>query len=236
VSAFQARQGVPVTGTIDAPTWAGLLPFSLLAVILPGNPTPIGPPIARVQEALNRAGTRPLLAITGSLDPPTSTALAGFQSTQFLPVTGGLDPATWRALARAEAAEAPTQLLRLEFAFDPATFGTGLPVATWASGQILEQQPRPSRRVDPAAPGTGFWIELWDVTGVVLFREVIPDPFGFRTGGYPSVPVALRPGTFSVVVPHLARAETFALFGPPLQHDHLDDPSSLLLTFDLTGP
>ena len=238
VSAFQQRQGQPVTGEIGPATWAGLLTFAPFAILLPGEPGPSGPTVARAQAVLNRIGQRPLLDVTGALDGPTADALRAFQSSRLLPATGGLDPATWLALSAASRAQALDVLLALLFRYDRDRVGTAQPIADLVSAEVLDQR---SPAIDSAASfgeHGGFWMELWDDTGQALYRKVLTEVIPLRRGTSDQQPHAAPPverrGAFSLVFPRMPGAVTLALFGPRLDVDDPTEPSSVIFTFDLT--
>jgi hypothetical protein len=80
----------------------------------------------------------------------------------------------------------------------------------------------------PAAePQGGFWIELRDASGTVLYRRVMHNPIASDYEVFPRdpggaivrQPVPLRQGAFNVVVPELREADTLSLMtnAPPGQ-------------------
>jgi hypothetical protein len=100
----------------------------------------------------------------------------------------------------------------------------------------LPSQPLPDTSDRETQRGfTGWWIELRDARDRVLYRRVLHDPLGtsveVRVGDrWQRTQVPPR-GTFSVTVPLLADAATFALVGPP--SDDLHGRSRELGSFDL---
>ena len=119
VTAFQRREGIPVTGIVDAFTWDRIVAAYEPALVRIGKAEPIeillepgqvivqgqsNPYIYLVQGMLaqlsrdHEAITLP--AHTGRLDPLTVSSLQGFQNLAGLPVTGTLDRITWYHLVR----------------------------------------------------------------------------------------------------------------------------------------
>jgi hypothetical protein len=236
INSFQVKRGLTVSGLLDTPTWNALLPLAPLAVLLPIDPVPEGPPIARAQSALNRVSDGPALPITGALDAATAAALSAFQAAKFLPPTGGLDPATWIALAQADNAQQPETLLRLLFSYKQEDFGND-PFAQLILVQVLDQLPPLAEDVVPLGEHSGYWVELHDTAGNVLYREFLSDLIEFRTetlDELSAVEGADPGGTFELVIPKLPRAVQLVLFGPPLAAAEHDGPSGVILTFDLT--
>lgn len=89
VRAFQTARGLPVTGMVDAGTWARL--------IVRLQPGATGEAVKVVQRQLNdkrRAG----LTVDGTLAGATVTAVRSFQRHAALPVSGTVDASTWRYL------------------------------------------------------------------------------------------------------------------------------------------
>lgn len=118
VSAFQRRNGLPITGITDQATWDQIVAAYGPALIAVGPVQPLeiilepGQIIRRGQQAPNLYLVQAMLivladaygsitapAVTGTLDIPTANALSTFQTLNQLPVTGELDRNTWRHLA-----------------------------------------------------------------------------------------------------------------------------------------
>lgn len=119
VTAFQRREGLPVTGITDQLTWDRIVAAYEPALIRVGKAEPIeillepgqviglgqrSPYVYLLQGMLAQLsadhGGITLPAHTGRLDPLTSASLRGFQTLAGLPVTGTLDRITWRHLVR----------------------------------------------------------------------------------------------------------------------------------------
>lgn len=117
VSTFQRQYGLPVTGVADQNTWERIVQEYEQDLIRIGKAQPIE--IVFDPDQVFRYGDRspylylmqgmlialsdeyPILSppdSTGSLDGPTSAALAGFQALAGLPPTGELDRFTWKYL------------------------------------------------------------------------------------------------------------------------------------------
>lgn len=119
VTAFQRREGIPVTGIADENTWDRMVAAYEPALIRVGKAEPIeillepgqviligesSPYVYLLQGMLaqlskdNRDILQP--GLSGVLDLDTSDSLRGFQTLAGLPVTGTLDRITWKHLAR----------------------------------------------------------------------------------------------------------------------------------------
>lgn len=117
VSAFQRRNGLPVTGVTDENTWNSIVDSYKPALVRLDKAQPIEI-ILDPGEVLRRGDDSPYLfllqamltylsgyhitipppSINGVLDSPTAEALAGFQILAGLPPTGELDKLTWKYL------------------------------------------------------------------------------------------------------------------------------------------
>jgi peptidoglycan hydrolase-like protein with peptidoglycan-binding domain len=238
VSALQTTNRLTVTGDVNAETWMVLMRFSPFAVLLPGNPAPAGPPIARAQAVLNRIGVRPPLDVTGTLDDSTSEALRDFQTSRFLVPSGGLDLLTWLALADGERDTVPEIVMALDFEYDAEWYDNEQPLAKLLTAWVLDQRPVAITPPGPRGEHSGYWLELWDADEVVLYRQGLPDiiPLRVETYGETSsvhVPSSVR-GHFSVAFPKVPRAVTLALFGPRPHVNRWGEPSRVIFTFDLS--
>ena len=119
VTAFQRREGIPVTGIVDEFTWDRIVTAyepalirigkaeSIEILLEPGQVIVLGqssPYVYLLQGMLAQLSkdhnTIPLPAHTGRLDPLTASSLRGFQALAGLPVTGTLDRNTWYHLVR----------------------------------------------------------------------------------------------------------------------------------------
>lgn len=119
VTAFQRREGIPVTGIVDEGTWTQVVAAYEPALIRIGKAEPIeillepgqvivigerSPYIYLLQGMLAQlSGDHVGIifpSLSGVLDDQTSDSLKGFQRISGLPVTGTLDRITWRHLAR----------------------------------------------------------------------------------------------------------------------------------------
>jgi hypothetical protein len=93
---------------------------------------------------------------------------------------------------------------------------------------------------------SGFWVELRDAAGKLLYRQILHKPIRFEAELLPDDPAAPRTprqlpianpsGRFSVVVPALADAATVVLVSSPLTHDAPASPAAPVASFNLRGP
>ena len=117
VSAFQRRNGLPVTGITDLATWEAIVAAYEPALIRVGKAEPIEI-ILDPGQVFRIGDSSPYLYLlqsmliflsqlhpdietpehNGILDDPTAKALAGFQALAGLPPTGELDKITWKYL------------------------------------------------------------------------------------------------------------------------------------------
>ena len=119
VTAFQRREGIPVTGIADENTWNRVVDAYEPALIRVGKAEPIeillepgqiiligesSPYIYLLQGMLAQLSKDHdsilLPGLSGVLDLDTSDSLRGFQTLAGLPVTGTLDRITWKHLVR----------------------------------------------------------------------------------------------------------------------------------------
>lgn len=136
VSAFQRRQGIPVTGVVDLNTWEQIVESYELAIIRVDKAEPIevlinanevyrlgdsGPYIYLLQSMLTQLAqdhkSIPPLQLTGIVDAETSAALVAFQQLADLPANGELDKITWKYVVRhfvANAHHSKAQHIRTE--------------------------------------------------------------------------------------------------------------------------
>ena len=126
VRTWQGQHGVPVTGVMDAPTWARMVALKLVpargaapkptpapARPAPAKPTkPAGPapanPLAQYATTTIRKGAtgpavvalQQALKVTadGQFGPKTETAVKAFQTRRNLSANGIVGPSTWKAL------------------------------------------------------------------------------------------------------------------------------------------
>ena len=119
ITAFQRREGIPVTGIADENTWDRVVAAYEPALIRVGKAEPIeillepgqviligesNPYVYLLQGMLAQLSkdnqTILLPGLSGVLDLDTSDSLRGFQDLSGLPVTGTLDRITWQHLVR----------------------------------------------------------------------------------------------------------------------------------------
>ena len=118
ILAFQRKYGLPTTGVADQQTWDAIVPAYEKALVRVDKTQPIeiimdpgkvyilgesSPYLYLMQSMLLfLSELHPDISTpthTGTLDSPTSEALAGFQLLAGLPPTGELDKLTWKYLA-----------------------------------------------------------------------------------------------------------------------------------------
>lgn len=120
VAAFQAEYGLPVTGVADAATWDALHAACRqnAVAVSPSAPlylfprTPVGYTVSAGDEGALVSVIQYLLretllgfgqdtgelAVNGSFDPATETAVIAFRRVHSLPETGEVNTATWNRL------------------------------------------------------------------------------------------------------------------------------------------
>ena len=119
VSSFQSQYNLPVTGTVNEPTWNKIIEiydevYSSLpqdysenyAKLYPGyilTPGASGPDVTDLQTYLARIaevdGNIPVVTIDGFYGDETRDAVYTFQRLNNLPIVGSVGPATWNAIA-----------------------------------------------------------------------------------------------------------------------------------------
>lgn len=118
VSAFQRRNGLPVTGTVDNATWDAIVrvyrtarietePAQVIRIVLdPGEVLTAGqehPNVFLLQSILTILALSyeaiPMPDHTGVMDAATVAAVTAFQTAADLSVTGNVDKTTWKHLA-----------------------------------------------------------------------------------------------------------------------------------------
>lgn len=119
VTAFQRREGIPITGIADELTWDRVVAAYEPALIRVGKAEPIeillepgqiiiigesSPYVYLVQGMLAQLSKEHydilLPGFSGTLDADTADSLKGFQKLAGLPATGTLDRITWKHLVR----------------------------------------------------------------------------------------------------------------------------------------
>ena len=119
VTAFQRRNGIPVTGIVDENTWDQIVASYEPALIRVGKAEPIeillepgeiiitgqsSPYVYLLQGMLGQLSqdytTVLFPVLSGVMDPETSASLKAFQKLSGLPDTGTLDRITWKHLVR----------------------------------------------------------------------------------------------------------------------------------------
>ena len=98
----------------------------------------------------------------------------------------------------------------------------------------------PSDSLEADAAATGFWVELRDSDGAILYRRVLHDPREFDTetiadagGGVARLPREHPRGVFRLVVPAIDGAQA-AVFGRPAGATTAA-PAEMIARVDLSG-
>ena len=123
----------------------------------------------------------------------------------------------------------PPHALRLTFAYE------GAQIRLAGSERIAMIVPAPVS-APPEAGQTGYWFGVQDAGGRLLYHQPLHRPIKvdvevFSPEGRQSiarVPTSQRTGRFTVLMPDVADAHTFALHGPP-DPDRPDEPARELL-------
>ena len=109
----------------------------------------------------------------------------------------------------------PTHTLRLTFEYR----GNNMRLT---ESQRVEMVPPPVVTAIPQQGQCGYWVQLTDTAGRIVFHRPLYSPIAVDAEVYSAdrnqaiarVPLAHREGQFTVLMPDLPEAETFALHGP----------------------
>lgn len=101
----------------------------------------------------------------------------------------------------------------------------------------------PSDPLEDDVPRSGFWLELRDATGGLMFRLGMHDPIGGSYEVFPADPrgeIVRRPmmslaGAFSVVIPELSAARRLAFVARPPTVESLARAAAEVVSFDMTA-
>lgn len=124
--------------------------------------------------------------------------------------------------------------VRLTFLYE----GTNVQLISQQRVDMLPPPPEPR----PIQEGqSGFWYELHDESGAVLYQRRVHNPIKFETTVYskdPEVPLKEVPvedpqGIFELVAPDINEAHTIVLFSSPLEPELAGNPASELARFVL---
>ena len=110
----------------------------------------------------------------------------------------------------------PAATLRITFAY------RGRDIRLAASRRVAMIAP-PSVTAAPTAGQSGYWIELRNAAGDLLYHRVLSNPIRADVEVYADdprqtltrIPIAAPEGQFEVLVPDLPDAQTFLFFGTP---------------------
>jgi Putative peptidoglycan binding domain len=235
ISSFQTTRGLTSNGLLDAPTWNALMMFTPFTTLLPVDPRPEGPPIARAVRAQSHRrraciarDRRARCSHCRGIERISDRAVpAAHRRSRSCDVAGACHR---RQHATRSAAAPRVQLLVADF--------RQRSVRAARACRSARSGPTDGRGRPAARRAHRLLVELRDAAGNVLYRESLHDIIGFRAESFDgslSAPLAADPqGTFELVVPNIPRAVLLVLFGPPLQSDDRTVPSEVILTFDLT--
>ncbi|WP_052499548.1 peptidoglycan-binding protein [Streptomyces vietnamensis] len=252
VHTFRAGPILTPGDDIDTPVWFALAVAAPCPLLEPGPRIPpmTGPPVAVVQRLLNQQGAEPPLDDDGKYGPKTETAVRTFQMAHGLTVTGTVTPETWVALAGPPPTPTPSdpsgsRSMRLTFSYDSADWAQGGPVVRFVSREDLEMTAPLAADPDDSPHGrAGFWYELRDAAGRVLYRRARHRPIAVLRevtgpgddGGLVALPVDAPRGTFELIAPLLPEGASVVLFSSPPDPDRLDEPASEIFSLPLDQP
>jgi hypothetical protein len=101
--------------------------------------------------------------------------------------------------------------------------------------------PPPVAPLPQAGEHSGFWIEVHDAEGRVVFHRVLHNPIPIYVEEHlpdktiRAVPGAPGSGTFEVLIPDMPEAETIVLVSSPLEWELAGEPARELARFRLAG-
>ena len=127
-----------------------------------------------------------------------------------------------------------SRTLRLTFAYE----GSTVRLVSRTSVEMITPAATPTRIREGQS---GFWYELRDQTGRILYQLALHNPIRFEAEAFPEdqrqpirhVPIPHPRGTFDLLVPDLAEGDTVVLFSSPLDPDKSMAPARELASFRL---
>jgi hypothetical protein len=110
----------------------------------------------------------------------------------------------------------PTHALRLTFAYRDSDLRL-------VGSQRVEMLVPPAVTAPPATGQSGYWLQVTDASGRIVYHRHLHQPIAVDAEVYAPdakqtiarVPLAQCEGQFSVLMPDLPQAQSFALHGPP---------------------
>jgi len=98
----------------------------------------------------------------------------------------------------------------------------------------------PAVTAPPEKDHSGYWFEVRDADGTLLYHRVLHDPIRIDVEVFADdpkqtitrIPIAEPRGEFEVLVPDVPAARTFVLWGPPPDARDQAVPSRVLLSVD----
>jgi len=126
----------------------------------------------------------------------------------------------------------PPLALRLTFGYDE----NGIRLL---NSQRIEKRVSPAVTTPPQAGQPGYWFEVRDAEGRLLYHRVLDDPLQHSLEVFSDdpqssiqrVPNPNRRGEFQLVTPDVPNAAIFILFGPPLDATTELQPAQELLRY-----
>ncbi|MGW8776579.1 peptidoglycan-binding protein [Streptomyces sp. NPDC055796] len=246
VQAFRSGPLLTPGDEVDTPVWFALAVAAPFPLLEPGPRLPpmTGPPVALVQRLLNRKGAEPQLDTDGAYGPATEAGVRDFQAAHGLATTGTMTPETWSALAGSPPDPDPTpaepRAMRLKFSYDGADWAAGGPVVRFVSREDLEMTaPRGADPDDTPQGRSGFWYEVRDAAGRVLYRRSRHRPIEVvREVPHPEVGLSTMPidsprGTFELVAPVLREGATVVLLSSPPDAGRLTEAASEIFSLPI---
>lgn len=112
-----------------------------------------------------------------------------------------------------------------------------------ASRQTVTMRTLPSHELQVPEKQSGFWFQVEDGSGRVIYRRVMQNPIRYDTETISDDPqhplmrveVADPDGMFFLLVPLLREAQVVRVFSSPLEPHKDADPAVEILAFDLFG-
>lgn len=122
------------------------------------------------------------------------------------------------------------------------TIGYDGPTLRVLDRSTVEMATPPSDPVRGYEGQSGFWYELHDAKGGILYRRIVANPIQFDVEvhdletGSRRVPVAKPRGVFVVLVPDLPDADSLVLVSSPLEPEKSAAAAEALVRFPLAPP
>ncbi|TEB05460.1 hypothetical protein Psch_02501 [Pelotomaculum schinkii] len=149
-----------------------------------------------------------------------------------LEVSGNPNP-TW---ILSEPEEKDERALRLTFAY------RGEEIELVVAQRVAMFVP-PADSLEEREPRSGFWLELRDAAGALVFRQDLHNPIAADYEVFPEnpageivrLPAAAPSGTFTLVIPEPERAENLVLVASPSTPEARNQAAREVARFDMAG-